>query len=156
MIYLYAALVVLAAALSAIAIRSPGSLALRTSAVVLAGLLMITGYASISDLLGRPKPASLEWAVRNTPEATVLAAELREGEAIYLWLRTDGQMEPRAYVLPWSMDAARQLHEARGTAEKNGTELRVRRPFKSDTELTEPQFYASPHPRLPPKLVSAD
>ena len=153
--YLYAAIVVLAAALSAIAIRSPRSLLMRSAAVALAGLLMATGYVSITDLLGRPKPASFEWAARNVPEATVLAAEMREGEAIYLWLQSEGVKEPRAYVLPWSMSAARQLHEAQGKAKAEGTKVKIRKPFERDLEENERMFYATPQPQLPQKRARA-
>lgn len=153
LIYLYGALVVVAAALAAIAIRAPRPLALRAGAVALAGALMATGYAGFAELLGRPKPADLEWASRNASEATVLAAEMREGEAIYLWLQLEDVGEPRAYVLPWSTDAARQLHEAQGRAEDMGTEVRMRSPFYDADEGGERMFYAAPQPPLPPKLA---
>jgi len=155
LIYLYGALVLVAAALAAIAIRAPRPLALRAAAVALAGALMATGYAGFAELLGRPKPADLEWAARNTPEATVLASEMREGEAIYLWLQLENAGEPRAYVLPWSTDAARQLHEAQGRAEDTGTEVRMRSPFTDADEGGERMFYAAPQPALPPKLAHA-
>ena len=154
LIYLYGVIVVVGAALAAIAIRAPHPLALRTGAVVLAGALMATGYAGFAELLGRPKPATLEWAARNTSEATVLAADMREGEAIYLWLQLEDISEPRAYVLPWSMAAARQLHEAQGKAEETGTEVRMRGPFRDSDEGGERMFYAAPQPALPPKLAN--
>jgi hypothetical protein len=154
LIYLYSAIVLVAAALAAIAIRSPAPLALRAGAVVLAGALMATGYAGFAELLGRPKPASLEWAARNTPEATVLAAEMREGEAIYLWLQIEDFREPRAYVLPWSLAAAQQLHQARGRADEAGTAVRMRGPFRDADEGGERMFYAAPQPPLPPKLAT--
>jgi hypothetical protein len=151
--FLYAAAVLAAAALAGIAIRAPHGLWLRTGAVVLSGILMATAYAGFGELLGRPKPAKLEWAIRNTPEATVVAADMREGKAIYLWLRMDGAEEPRAYVLPWSMEAARQLHYAQGQAERNGTAVRMRNPFLSGEEGGERMFYATPQQPLPPKTV---
>lgn len=155
LIYLYGAIVLVAAALAAIAIRAPRPLPLRAGAVVLAGALMAIGYAGFAELLGRPKPTNLEWAARNVSEATVVAAEMHEGEAIYLWLRLDEIPEPRAYVLPWSMAAARQLHQAQGRAEEAGTEVRMRGPF-TDADLGgERMFYAAPQPPLPPKLIHA-
>ena len=155
LIYLYGAIVLVAAALAAIAIRSPRPLPQRAAAVVLAGALMATGYAGFAELLGRPKPATLEWAARNTSEATVLAADMREGEAIYLWLRLDETPEPRAYVLPWSLEAARQLHRAQGEAEESGTAVRMRSPFMDADDGGERMFYAEPQPPLPAKLVQA-
>ncbi len=153
LIYLYGAMVLVAAGLAAIAIRSQHPLVLRGTAVVLAGALMATSYGGFVELLGRPKPADLEWVARNTSEATVLASDMREGEAIYLWLQLDDIDEPRAYVLPWSLAAARQLHGAQGRAEENGTAVRMRTPFRDVDDGGERMFYAAPQPPLPPKLA---
>lgn len=155
LIYLYAAAVLIAAGLAAIAIRAQRALWLRAGAIVLSAMLMATAYAGFAELLGRPKPTDLEWAARNADEATVLAADMREGEAIYLWLRVDGIGEPRAYVLPWSMDMAKQLHQAQGQADKDGTQVRVRAPFIDSDESGERMFYADPVKPLPPKLAQA-
>ncbi len=151
LIYLFAAVVLIAAGLSAIAFWSPRSVGVKVSALVLAALLMLTGHLGLVDLLGKPKPASLEWAGRTVPEATVLASVLRENEAIYLWLQFDGADEPRAYVLAWSMDEARQLQKAQRRGRAQGTPVRVRGPFKTDRETDKPMFYAAPQPPLPPK-----
>lgn len=148
--FVYTAAVLAAAGLAGIAIRAPQALWLRAGAVLLSGVLMVTAYAAFVELLGRPKPANLEWALHNTGEATVVAADMREGEAIYLWLRMDGADAPRAYALPWSMEAARQLHEAQGRAGRNGTEVRMRGPFRGE-EGGERMFYATPQQSLPPK-----
>ena len=154
LIYLFAAVVLIAAGLSGIAFWSPRPVMVKVSALVLAGLLMLTGHLGLLDLLGRPKPASLEWAAREVPEATVLASVLREDEAIYLWLRIDGASEPRAYVLPWSMAEARQLQKAQRRGRGQGTAVRMRGPFKADRETDQPMFYAAPQPALPPKTVT--
>lgn len=153
--WLHAVTVLLAAALAAIAIRAPHPLAMRGAAVALAGLLMVAGYAGYAELLGRPKPADFEWAARNVTEALVIASEMREDEAIYLWLRLDGEAEPRAYMLPWSEQAARQLQRARTEAEGRGTGVRIRGPFRTNLENGEKMFYAEPQPSLPPKMAQA-
>ena len=57
----------------------------------------------------KPKPIRMEWAMAAVPEATVLGATMRENEAIYLWLQFDQSSEPRAYVLPWNLETAKQL-----------------------------------------------
>ena len=149
--YLFTAVVLIAAALAGITIRAPRALWIKVSALVLAALLMVTAYASLADLLGRPKSVGMEWAKSALPEATVLAASMREGEAIYLWLRFDGTSEPRAYVLPWKMATAKRLHEAMGKAEAEGTAVRMARPFQSNRDPNTPLFYADPQPALPPK-----
>lgn len=147
--------VLIAAGLAAIAIRAPRPLALRAGAVILAGLLMATGYAAFADLLGRPKPVALEWAAGNTGDAVVLAADIREGEAIFLWLKSEEVPEPRAYMLPWSMKMAKQLRRASVEAERKGAEVRVRGRLQDRLEEQEKMFYVPPPPPLPPKLVSA-
>ena len=154
-IYLYVVAVLLAAALAGIAIWSPRSVLIKVVSISLAALMMPTAYASLVDLLGKPKPVSMEWAKQAVPEATVLGASMREDQAIFLWLQFDGTAEPRAYVLPWNMEHAKGLQEALRRAEADGTSVRMRRPFDSDTTRREPLFYAEPRPALPPKMDSA-
>ena len=155
LIYLYAAVVVTATGLAFIAIRAPRGLTLKVTALVLAGLLMLTGYAGLADLLGRPKPASMEWAQTAVPEATVLGARFSEGEAIYLWREWDGVASPRAYALPWDRPTAEALQKAMRQAEADGTNVRMRRPFDGERAERESLFYAEPQQALPPKRRQA-
>lgn len=153
--YLHAVAVLIAAGLAAVAIRTPRSLTLRTGAVALAGLLMVTGYAAFAELLGKPKPVTLEWAADRTGDAVVLAADMREGEAIYLWLKVEGISEPRAYMLPWSMEMAKQFRRANADAERKGAKVRVRGNLQDPLEEQEQMFYVPPPQPLPPKLIRA-
>lgn len=105
-----------------------------------------------AGLLGRPKPARLEW-LRAVPEAEVLASHIAEGEAIWLWLALPGRREPFALELPWDLRTARALVEARQRAEELGTGLLVRRPLRSSPDDREPMFHPLPQPPLPPKTV---
>lgn len=152
LMYLYAAVVIIAAALAAIAVGAPRALWVKFSALVLAAFLMAIGYASLVDLLGKPKPADMEWAARTVPEATVIAATMEENRAIYLWLLLEDGVGPRAYALPWSLQSAKQLQRAMQQAEAEGTAVRIRRPFEASEDPDEPLFYAEPQPALPPKL----
>ena len=154
LMYLYAALVVGTAALASIAIGGPRRLPLKVAAVGLTAFLFGVGYASEIELLGRPKPASLEWASATVPEATVIASEIMEDEAIYLWLALEGEAEPRAYRLPWNLSAAVQLQQARRQAETTGTGVRMRHPFRDRGDSDESLFYADPQPVLPGKPTS--
>lgn len=151
LIYLYAAVVLIATALAWIAVRSAGHMSRRLGALALALALMTVGYAGLLELLGRPKPVELEWGRTSTQEAVVLAAELREGQAIYLWLRGDGAAEPLSYRLPWSVDQAKSLMEAIRRAEASGTVTRMRHPFADRQDDGKPLFYAEPQAALPPK-----
>ncbi len=152
LIPLFTIVVVLTAALAGIAIWAPRSLRLKLTALSTIALLLPVTYLSLTELLGRPKPAVLEWSHTVFTDANVLATDLREGEAIYLWLRVDGTSAPRAYVLPWNLNVARQLYAARQSAQTQGTPLRMRRmdPNQSDDD-SEPMFYVAPQPRMPPK-----
>ncbi len=154
--YLFALLLALACALAAVSIWSPRALAAKLSALALAALLLPLGYASLADLLSRPKPVTLEWVHRDLAEATVLGAKLQEGQAIYLWLRLADLEEPRAYVLPWDQRLAEQLHRAQREADTNNAGLQLKLPFMSGQDERERMFYALPQPANPPKEIPFD
>lgn len=155
LIYLYAAVVLIAAALASIVLRGSRALSLKVSALVLAALLMATGYVSLVDLLGRPKPAALEWSAQNFNDATVLAAKMLEDEAIYLWVQFDGMREPRAFVLPWSLNVAKELQQAMRAADAQGTLVRMRKALDAQGDPNEPLFYAEPQQAPSPKVPFA-
>ncbi len=153
--YLYAAVVLTDAALAGIAVWAPRQARIKVAALALAALLFPLAYTGFADLLGKPKPATLEWAMREAAEATVLSAELRENEGIYLWLLLDEAPEPRAYVLPWNLETAKTLERARRQARPKGTDLRMRIPFASVEDPSEPAFCVEPHRPFPPKTAPA-
>ena len=153
--YLFAASLGLATALASIAIWSPRALWIKVGALSIAVLFLPATYVSVVDLLSRPKPIALEWQRAGLAEARVIGAELREGEAIYLWLRTPGAEEPRSYVLPWDQKLAEQLHRAQREANARGTAVRARGLFATGQDRQQPVFYAMPQPALPPKEAPA-
>ena len=153
--YIYVVTVAIAAALAALTIWSQGAPVLKSSALVLAGLLMATGYVGFLELLGRPKAAEVEWAKKSLEDSAVIAARMYEGKAIYLWLEPEGMDEPRAYALPWSMPIARSLHQAMQQAEENGTAVRIRALLESNQTSDELLFYAEPQQPIPPKAALA-
>jgi hypothetical protein len=153
--YLFAASLALAAALAGVSIWSPRALWIKVGALAIAVLFLPATYASLVDLLSRPKPIALEWKRLELSEAKVIGADLREGEAIYLWLRTSGVEEPRSYVVPWDRKLAEQLHRARREAEARGTAVHARGLFEPGQDREQPVFYALPQPARPPKEVPA-
>lgn len=144
----------LAAVLVHIGIWAPRKTWVKVVALVTAACFLPTAYAGLAQLLGRPKPIVLEWTERDLTEAAVLSAQMREGEAIYLWLGLADVAEPRSYVLPWDENTARQLHKAQRKADETGTDVRMRMPFEPSLERDGPMFYADPQPNPPPKSVS--
>jgi hypothetical protein len=154
-LYLFALSLGLAAALASIAIWSPRALWIKVGALAIAALFLPATYVSMLDLLSRPKPVALEWQRAGLAEAKVIGADLREGDAIYLWLRTPGGNEPRAYVLPWDRKLAEQLHGAQREAQARGTAVHARGLLEGNQDRQQPMFYALPQPALPPKAPPA-
>jgi len=150
--HLFAGALGLAAALAAIAIWSPRALWVKVGALTITALFVPLTYASVVELLSRPKPVQLEWVRSGAGEAKVVGADLREGERIYLWLRVPGIDEPRSYMLPWDQKLAEQLHKAQREASQMGTDVRAKNLFRRAPEGKEkPVFYARPQQALPPK-----
>ena len=74
--------IAIAAILANIGVWAPRKTWVRIGAVATAALFIPAAYASVSDLLSRPKPVSLEWVHRNAKEATVLGSRITNGKAI--------------------------------------------------------------------------
>lgn len=154
-IYPFAAASLLVAALATICIWSRHRLWPKVTAIILAALFLPAVHFAIVDLLSRPKPVSLEWSAENLAEATVLGAQFKEGDRIFLWLRVDGVEEPRYYAQPWNEEIAKQLYGAQQEAEERGTEVRMKQSSAEAHDESEMMFYATPQPELPPKQAPA-
>jgi hypothetical protein len=141
----------LAGILGLISIWAPRRLVIKGMALATATLFLPVAYASLVELLSKPKPVDLEWWQNDTAEAEVVASRLVEEEGIYLWLQLPEIPEPRAYVLPWDRASAEQLQQALREAEQRGSGVQMRLPFEPSLDPLEPKFYAMPQPALPPK-----
>jgi hypothetical protein len=141
----------LAATLGLISIWAPRRLAIKGAALATLVLFLPCAYASLIELLSKPKPVDLEWWQNDAAEAQVLAARQVENQGIYLWLQLPEIAEPRAYVLPWDRASAEQLQRALREAEQQGGGVQMRLPFEPSLDDREPKFYALPQPALPPK-----
>ena len=121
----------------------------RAASVLTFFLLVGVVYAGSIDLMGSPKPIGLEWHKPDKP--TVIAARMREGEAIYVWLQQPDAKEPRSYVLPWDVKMAQQLQDAMRDGEARGTAVKMEMARPQGGDDGAPKFYAQPHMPLPPK-----
>jgi len=128
----------------------------RALSIVAAVACLGASFAAMTDLLARPKPVALEWLKRSAEDAKIVGTLIREPESIYVWLQIDGDPEPRAYVIPWTEQNAVELHKAKQKAEREGTDVRMRKPFDRRVSSVKSQFYAPPQPSLPPKQISAE
>jgi len=141
----------MAGLLATIAIWSPRSVKLKVAALLCASLFLPLGYVSLNDILSRPKPMSLESAHKRLEEVRIVSAVMKEDVGIYLWLQIPEITEPRSYKLPWSTEAAKQLHKAQQEAEASGTEVKMKKPFEKNIDNRDAVFYAAPQPAPPEK-----
>lgn len=148
---LFIATIFVAGILTLVSIWADRRLFVKGVALIAAALFLPLAYASMVDLMSRPKPIDLEWWRTAAKEATVLGSKIREKKAIDLWLQLPGDDEPRAYVLPWNRDTAEKLQKATQEAQQNGSSVRMRMPFEPSLDDREPKFYAMPQPAMPPK-----
>jgi hypothetical protein len=118
----------------------------RTASASLFVVLVAIVFGGAAEILGRPKPLRMEW--RDAQQAKVLASSIREND----WLQFDDGTEPRAYRLPWSIQAAQQLQTATREGEANGTGVQMTMTAgDSGLDEREPKFYAEPQKPLPDK-----
>jgi hypothetical protein len=111
------------------------------SALVTVLTLFGVGAASV-QMLGLPRPVGSD-VLASFEDVPVLGHDLKDGEAIYLWVRRN---EPIAYRLPWDIATAERLHKAAQEAAENKTELQARRAASGEWV-----FHPKPAEALPPK-----
>lgn len=140
------AIVVVLSALAHIAVWSRRDTWGRFAAIVvlLVGIPTV-GYA-MAETLGRHRPVEL-WG---TPTGTlhVIAAVMRQDEAIWLYVIAPGRSEPLPLSLPWSNETAQKIQEALDGAPE-GREGQFLLSF-NDTEGGEINAHALPQPAQPP------
>jgi len=161
---LFACATVLAALLSAIAIRAPRATQLRVAAVAITTAFIPFAYLGLTEILARPKPMTHEWFNATAKHAMVLGVSLDEGKAIYLWLRVDDSFEPRYYRLPWQQRNAEKLQKAiEEAAEEDDVGVRIDNPFarrswsnqgEINIELVRPPVPPLKLPQPPPRIFN--
>lgn len=163
LIYIFAAAVGIAAILASIAIWAPRKVLIRALAVAAAALFMPLAYVYFVGLLSKPKPVSFAWFERNVERAVVLSISLHEGEAIYLWLRLDGEFEPRYYRLPWQQRDAEALEDAVDAVSKSKGSIILQRPFTNhgfedrgslNVQIVPPPSMPRKPPPRPPQIFN--
>lgn len=154
LIYLFIVTISVAAALATIAIWAPRAPKVRIAAVLATTLFIPLAYLQAVELLSKPKPISFEWFDRDVQLAHILGASMDEGRAIYLWLRVDGEVEPRYYVMPWRREAAEKLEDVIDNAIRQNATVVLKKPFfrKSLDELGDLNAYVIPPPLPPQKM----
>ncbi len=161
--YAFAGATGVAAALATIAIWAPRPTRVRVLAIVVTTLFIPVVYVEMVEMLSKPKPMAFEWYLRNKSKAQVLGVSLKEGEAIYLWLRPEGSLEPRNYVVPWNLTLAEKLEDLVEDAVKRDQTLAIINPFlhrKQDDwgslniEIVPPPLPRLKLPAAPPQIFN--
>lgn len=122
----FVACFMLAAVAGWAAVSSAGRLSRKIAALVALTLLVPAGYVSISELLGRPKPASSAWLEDFTTYHTVIAWDIHEDKAIYLWLEMPKGQEPRVFAFPYDTATVSRLQKAGDRAKSLASKLLAR------------------------------
>lgn len=163
LIYIFIAMVAIAAALASLAIWAPRVARVRIVALSITALFIPLSYVQVVELLSKPKPKSFEWFEGNVTEAEILGVSLREGEAIYMWLLLDAAVEPRYYVFPWNLKLAERLEEDIDTAISRKSKLVLKNPFdrrlgenlgELNIEIVPPPLLPLKKPRIPPRIFN--
>ena len=108
------------------AVTSAGRLSRKVAALVALTLLVPAGSISMSELLGRPKPASRAWFEDLVTYHTVIAWNIHEDKAIYLWLEMPDGEEPRVFAFPYDTATVSRLQKAGERARSMASQLLAR------------------------------
>lgn len=144
--YLYLVVLLLAAALASFAIWSPRRALVRGAALLVALTLIPVLYIHAMTMLSRPKPLEFAWFERDVEQAVVLATNFEEGKAIYLWLRFEGEREPRYFKLPWRQSAAERLEDVQEAATRTGGRVVLNAPLSMNGYLEYGELNAAVQP----------
>jgi len=163
LIYVFIIAVLIAATLASLAIWAPRVARVRVAALVVTALFIPLSYVLFVEFLSQPKPKAFEWFERNVEEAEILGVSLKEGEAIYMWLRLDGAVEPRYYVFPWSLKLAERLEDEVDNAINRNSKLVIKNPFERrlgealgdlNLQIVPPPLMPLKRPRIPPRIFN--
>lgn len=161
--YVFAGAAGIAAALATIAIWAPRPTRVRVIAVLITTLFIPVVYVEMAEMLSKPKPISFEWYEKARVKAQILGVSLKEGEAIYMWLRPEGMLEPRYYVIPWNLKLAEKLEEVMEGAVRTRSRAIITQPFlnrraedwgDANIEIVPPPLPPMKPPVIPPQIFN--
>ncbi|MBC6439948.1 MAG: hypothetical protein GDA49_05960 [Rhodospirillales bacterium] len=116
----------LVAVIAWMAIATEGRTWRKTVATLALLALIPAGYVTVTELLGRPKPAGTAFLESFTGYRKVIAYDIHENRAIFLWFDMGGAGEPRVFAFPYDRQTVSELQEAAERAEGLASELMAR------------------------------
>ena len=108
------------------AVFTRGRLWRKVVALLALAALVPAIFIAISELLGLPKPASTAWLENLTEYQRVIAYDVHESEAIFLWLDAGDGKEPRVFSIPYDKETLTRLQGAEDRASSLASDLLAR------------------------------
>ena len=150
--WFFALLTILISFIIAISIWSRKKVKYKILSILLGVFAYFISYATLLEILSRPKPKNLELLNKYANELTLLHVNWVEGEAIYLLVQLDDIIEPRLYEFPWNAAQAQEYDEMLEKGRENGEEVKIANPFyPTNAEERKTIIYTAPAKPLPPK-----
>jgi hypothetical protein len=126
---LVAGITLVLAALAWLAVAGRTRWSVRAGAVGILIFCIGLGFATVPELLGRPKPVGQAWLEENEPQSRLLAARMEPEVGIYLWLLFPGEAAPRAYEVRWQKKLAEKIDAAMSEAARRGLDVVINAPM---------------------------
>ncbi len=150
--WFFVLLTILISFIIAISIWSRKKVKYKILSILLGIFAYFISYATLLEILSRPKPKNLELLNKYANELTLLHVNWVEGEAIYLLVQLDDIIEPRLYEFPWNAAQAQEYDEMLEKGRENGEEVKIANPFfPTNAEERKTIIYTAPAKPLPPK-----
>ena len=150
--WFFALLTILISFIIALSIWSRKKVKYKILSITIGVFAYLISYATLLEILSRPKPKNLELLNKYANELTLLHVNWVEGEAIYLLVQLDNLIEPRLYEFPWNAAQAQEYDEMLEKGRENGEEVKIANPFfPTNAEERKTIIYTAPAKPLPPK-----
>ena len=150
--WFFTLLTILISFIIALSIWSRKKVKYKVLSITIGVFAYLISYATLLEILSRPKPKNLELLNKYANELTLLHVNWVEGEAIYLLVQLDDIIEPRLYKFPWNASQAQEYDEMLEKGRENGEEVKIANPFyPTNAEERKTMIYTAPAKPLPPK-----
>ena len=150
--WFFTLLTILISFIIALSIWSRKKVKYKVLSITIGVFAYLISYATLLEILSRPKPKNLELLNKYANELTLLHVNWVEGEAIYLLVQLDDIIEPRLYKFPWNASQAQEYDEMLEKGRENGEEVKIANPFfPTNAEERKTIIYTAPAKPLPPK-----
>ena len=127
--WFFSLLIILISFIIALSIWSRKKVRYKVLSITIGVFAYFISYATLLEILSRPKPKNLELLNKYANELTLLHVNWVEGEAIYLLVQLDDIVEPRLYKFPWNPSQAQEYDEMLEKGRENGEEVKIANPF---------------------------